>query len=83
MNTSLYLPDKVAKRLDNYIKNLQSETSKNKIIALALEQFLARKDTENQWSREVMEWQGVEGFEIDRNEGLLDIDEEDKLDVFA
>ena len=83
MNTSLYLPDELAKRLDNYVKSLQSGVSKNKIIALALEEFLAQKDAENKWSKEVMDWQGVEGFELDRSEGLLDIDEEDDLDVFA
>lgn len=80
MNTSLYLPDKLAKKLDDYIKNLQSGTSKNKVIALALEQFLDRQDAENKWSKEVMEWQGVAGFELDRDEGLLN---EDDLDVFA
>ena len=83
MNTSLYLPDNLAKRLDNYLKNLQSGTSKNKVIALALEEFLDRQDTENRWSKAVMDWQGVEGFELDRSEGLLDIDEEGELDVFA
>ena len=83
MNTSLYLPDELAKRLDNYVKNLQSGASKNKVIALALEQFLDQKDVENRWSKGVMDWQGVEGFELDRGEGLLDIDEEDELDVFA
>ncbi len=83
MNTSLYLPDELAKRLDNYVKSLQSGVSKNKIIALALEEFLAQKDAENKWSKEVMDWQGVEGFELDRSEGLLDITEEDDLDVFA
>ena len=81
MNTSLYLPDNLAKRLDNYLKNLQSGTSKNKVIALALEEFLDRQDTENRWSKAVMDWQGVKGFELDRSEGLLDI--EDDLDVFA
>ena len=83
MNTSLYLPEELAKRLDNYVKSLQSGVSKNKIIALALEEFLAQKDAENKWSKEVMDWQGVEGFELDRSEGLLDITEEDDLDVFA
>ena len=83
MNTSLYLPDELAERLDNYVKHLQSGASKNKIIALALEEFLAKKDAENKWSKEVMDWQGVEGFELDRTEGLLDITEEDELDVFA
>ncbi len=83
MNTSLYLPDELAKRLDNYVKSLQSGVSKNKIIALALEEFLAQKDAENKWSKEVMDWQGVEGFELDRSEGLLDMTEEDDLDVFA
>ena len=83
MNTSLYLPDALAKRLDKYIKSIPPGTSKNKVIALALEQFLDRKDTENKWSKAVMDWQGVEGFELDRSEGLLDMDEEDDLDVFA
>ncbi len=82
MNTSLYLPDELAKKLDSYVKNLQSGISKNKVIALALEEFLNQKEIENQWSKEVMDWQGVEGFELDRSEGLLDINEEE-LDVFA
>lgn len=82
MNTSLYLPDELAKRLDSYVKNLQSGISKNKVIALAVEEFLNQKEIENQWSKEVMDWQGVEGFELDRSEGLLDINEEE-LDVFA
>ena len=81
MNTSLYLPDELAKRLDNYVKSLHSGVSKNKIIALALEEFLAQKDAENKWSKEVMDWQGVEGFELDRSEGLLDIAEGDDLDL--
>ena len=83
MNTSLYLPDELAQRLDNYVKSQSSGVSRNKIIALALEEFLAQKDAENKWSKEVMDWQGVEGFELDRSEGLLDITEEDELDVFA
>lgn len=83
MNTSLYLPDELAQKLDNYVKSQPSGVSKNKIIALALEEFLAQKDAENRWSKEVMDWQGVEGFELDRSEGLLDITEEDELDVFA
>lgn len=82
MNTSLYLPDELAKKLDSYVKNLQSGISKNKVIALAIEEFLNQKEIENQWSKEVMDWQGVEGFELDRSEGLLDINEEE-LDVFA
>ncbi|EAZ88365.1 ribbon-helix-helix domain-containing protein [Crocosphaera chwakensis] len=82
MNTSLYLPDELAKKLDNYVKNLQPGISKNKVIALAIEEFLNQKEIENQWSKEVMDWQGVEGFELDRSEGLLDINEEE-LDVFA
>ena len=80
MNTSLYLPDALAKRLDSYVKTLQSGTSKNKVIALALEEFLNRQDTKNQWSKEVLDWQGIEGFELDRSEGLLD---ESESDVFA
>lgn len=80
MNTSLYLPDAVAKRLDDYVKTLQSGTSKNKVIALAIEEFLDKQDIENQWSKEVLDWQGVEDFELDRSEGLLD---EIDFDVFA
>lgn len=83
MNTSLYLPDELAKRLDNYVKNLESGISKNKVIAIALEEFLNQQETENQWSKEVMDWQGVEGFELDRSEGLLGIDEEGKFNVFT
>ncbi len=83
MNTSLYLPDELAKRLDNYVKNLESGISKNKVIAIALEEFLNQQETENQWSKEVMDWQGVEGFELDRSEGLLAIDEEGKFNVFT
>ena len=83
MNTSLYLPDELAKRLDKYVKSIPSGTSKNKVIALALEEFLERKDLENKWSQKVMDWQGIEGFELDRSEGLLSREEEDELDVFA
>ena len=80
MNTSLYLPDELAKRLEKYVKTLQSGSSRNKVIALAVEEFLDRQDTASQWSRDVLEWQGVAGFELDRSEGLLD---EDDFDVFA
>jgi hypothetical protein len=39
MNTSLYLPDALAQRLDDYLKSIPSETSKNKIIAWLLKNF--------------------------------------------
>jgi hypothetical protein len=35
---------------------------------LAVEEFLNRQDTEHKWSKEVLDWQDVEGFELDRSE---------------
>ncbi|MGF1539809.1 MAG: hypothetical protein ACFCU5_05045 [Pleurocapsa sp.] len=76
MNTSLYLPNELAQRLNKYINTLPRKTSKNRIIALALEQFLDRQNAENSWSQAVIDWQGVEGFELEREEGLLPLTEE-------
>lgn len=76
MNTSVYLPDSLAQRLEKYIADRQPEISKNRVIALAIEQFLNREDAENRWSQAVMDWQGVEGFELNREEGLLGFEEE-------
>ena len=44
MNTSLYLPDELAKRLEKYVKTLQSGSSRNKVIAEELNMIEVGKE---------------------------------------
>ncbi|MGD1920796.1 MAG: hypothetical protein ACFCAD_19080 [Pleurocapsa sp.] len=66
MNTSLHLPDDVAKRLDAYISQNKEKISRNKIIVRAIEEMLERNKPKSHWSDEVLNWKGEPGLELDR-----------------
>ena len=66
MNTSIYIPDELTKRLDRYLKYSDEKTSKNAIVVKALDEYLTRREANTEWSDRFLEWQGHPGLEIER-----------------
>lgn len=59
MNTSVYIPQEIARRLDRYIASGNStESSKNAFIVKAIEQRLNELEIKENWSPEILDWQG-------------------------
>jgi len=54
MQTSVYIPDKVAKRLENFL--VQVNHNRNKIIVEAIEEYLDRQEKKREWSPEIQLW---------------------------
>jgi len=54
MQTSVYIPDKVAKRLENFL--VQVNHNRNKIIVEAIEEYLDRQEQKREWSPEIQLW---------------------------
>lgn len=68
MNTSIHIPDDIAKRLDKYIRsNNCQENSRNAFIVRAIEQRLNEVETEENWSKDILNWQGGD-IPIEREE---------------
>lgn len=68
MNTSIHIPDEIAKRLDKYIRSHNCpENSRNAFIVKAIEQRLNEVETEENWSKDILDWQGVD-IPIEREE---------------
>jgi predicted transcriptional regulator len=72
MNTTIYLPDDLAEKLQQYTDT--QEESRNFIIATAINEYLERKS--KKWSKSVLEWQGDPEFEIERDNKPFDLNEE-------
>lgn len=68
MNFSIYLNQKTGKELDAIAK--KERVSRNSLIAEAIE-LLLKSRKEQQWSQEVLEWQGCPEFELKSNTKLL------------
>lgn len=61
MNTSVHIPDDLARRLENHISSSKCEVkSKNAFIVKAIEQLLEEVENEANWCEEIMAWQGVD-----------------------
>ena len=67
MNTSVHIPDELARRLENHISSNSEMKSKNAFIVKAIGQLLDEVESEENWCPEIMAWQGG-GLEIEREE---------------
>ena len=68
MNTSIHIPDDLARRLENHISSAKCEVkSKNAFIVQAIRELLDEVESENNWCEEIMAWQGG-NLEIEREE---------------
>lgn len=61
MNTSIHIPDDIAERLDKHIHSTNcQDNSRNAFIVKAIEQRLNKVEIEENWSKEILNWQGAE-----------------------
>jgi|GEM_PF-3315619 len=68
MNTSVHIPDDLACRLENHMSSPKCEiTSRNAFIVEAIRQLLDEVENEENWSEEIMNWQGYD-LELKREE---------------
>ena len=68
MNTSLHIPDDLARRLENHLSSSKCEfKSKNAFIVKAVRSLLDEVENETNWCEEIMAWQGGD-LEIEREE---------------
>ncbi|MDJ0900607.1 MAG: hypothetical protein QNJ55_17530 [Xenococcus sp. MO_188.B8] len=68
MNTSVHIPDDLARRLENHVSSPHCKlTSKNAFIVEAIRQLLDEVESEENWCEEIMAWQGVD-LELEREE---------------
>lgn len=68
MNTSLHIPDDLARRLENHLSSSKCEVkSKNAFIVKAVRQLLDEVENETNWCEEIMNWQGGD-IELKREE---------------
>ena len=68
MNTSVNIPDDLARRLENHMSSPNCEvTSRNAFIVEAIKQLLDEVENEENWSEEIMNWQGCD-LEFTREE---------------
>ncbi|MEM8722264.1 MAG: hypothetical protein AAGE84_23710 [Cyanobacteria bacterium P01_G01_bin.39] len=66
MNTSVHIPEDLARRLENHISSPKCEvTSKNAFIVKAIAQLLDEVENEENWCQEIMAWQGGD-LELER-----------------
>ena len=70
MQTSVYLPDRVAQRLENFVGKISS--NRNKVIVEAIEEYLDRQEQSREWSPEIQLW-----FSQPEVEEELDLHRED------
>ena len=54
MQTSVYIPDKVAKRLEDFVGKVND--NRNKIIVEAIEEYLDRQEQKREWSPLIQSW---------------------------
>ena len=68
MNTSVHIPDDLARRLENHVSSSNCKlASKNAFIVEAIRQLLDEVESEENWCEEIMAWQGVD-LELEREE---------------
>ena len=66
MNTSVHIPDDLARRLENHVSSDNCKVaSKNAFIVEAIRQLLDEVESEENWCEEIMAWQGGD-LEIER-----------------
>ena len=68
MNTSVHIPDDLARRLENHMSSPNCElASRNAFIVEAIRQLLDEVESEGNWCEEIMAWQGCD-IELQREE---------------
>ena len=68
MNTSVHIPDDLARRLENHLSSGNCQVkSKNAFIVEAIRQLLNEVEREENWCEEIMAWEGG-GLELEREE---------------
>ncbi|MDJ0592787.1 MAG: ribbon-helix-helix protein, CopG family [Pleurocapsa sp. MO_226.B13] len=68
MNFSVYLNEDLGKKLDAIAQ--KEQVSRNSLIAEAVS-LLLEKRKRQQWSQEILEWQGCPEFNLPGDEDLL------------
>ena len=67
MNTSIYIPKKLARDLDRYLQT-HAIASKNSVVVEAIAEFL-EKHQDAAWNETIINWEGAgEGIEIDHTD---------------
>ncbi len=74
MNTSIHIPKELSDRLNTYLKH--NKMPKNKFIVEAIEKTLNEKEDKEAWHPDILNWQGVPEFEVDREDFYLSSREE-------
>ena len=54
MQTSVYIPDSVAQRLENFVG--RADRNRNKIIVEAIEEYLDKQEQKKVWSPQIQLW---------------------------
>lgn len=54
MQTSVYIPEAVAKRLESFVGKVNY--NRNKIIVEAIEEYLDRQEQKREWSSQIQLW---------------------------
>lgn len=54
MQTSVYIPDEIAKRLESFVG--RAERNRNKIIVEAIKEYLDKQERSREWSPEIQLW---------------------------
>ena len=68
MNTSVHIPDDLARRLENHVSSSNCKvSSKNAFIVEAIRQLLDEVENEENWCEEIMTWQGGD-IDLEREE---------------
>ncbi len=74
MNTSIHIPKELSDRLNTYLK--YNKMPKNKFIVEAIEKTLNEKEDKEAWHPDILNWQGLPEFELDREDFFLPSGEE-------
>lgn len=77
MNTSVHIPQELSDRLNLYLQ--QHKMPKNRFIVEAISQALDAKENKEAWHPDILNWEGVPEFELERDENFLLSDREEIL----
>ena len=66
MNTSIHIPKELSDRLNIYLQ--YNKMPKNRFIVEAIEKLLDEKEDNTAWHPDILNWQGIPEFELERDE---------------
>lgn len=66
MNTSIHIPKELSDRLNLYLQ--YNKMPKNRFIVEAIEKLLNEKETGTSWHPDILNWQGIPEFELEKDE---------------